>query len=236
MKDFIKKKLKSLLGFIQNNLRIQNENKSPIDFYFDEASKESYEFFKSDIIKSSNFIKDEDIRSFCIKKALSKMKDNNLFLEFGVFKGDSIKFFAKFLSNQKKIIYGFDSFSGLEEEWISKDYNPVGKFSLKKKPSLPGNVKIIQGKIQDTLESFLKENGKNKIIFSHMDMDNYNPTKYALAKIKPFLTQGSIILFDEFYGFQGWKNHEYKALTEVFKENEYKYIAFGSRQASIEIL
>ena len=58
MKDFIKKKLKSLLGFIQNNLRIQNENKSPIDFYFDEASKESYEFFKSDIIKSSNFIKD----------------------------------------------------------------------------------------------------------------------------------------------------------------------------------
>ena len=69
-----------------------------------------------------------------------------------------------------------------------------------------------------------------------MDMDTYTPTKYALNKIKPFLQKGSIILFDEFYGFPDWQNHEYKALKETFKEEEYKYFAFGNRQVSIEIL
>ena len=237
MKDFIKKRLSSIIGYIQNNLRVKTESNSPIDFYFEEVSKESYEFFKKHIVECSNFNKDEDIRSFCIQKALSNSKNNFLFCEFGVFKGHSIKLFSKFLLDKNKIIYGFDSFAGLEEEWISSDYNPVGKFSLnQKKPKLPKNVKIVQGRVEDTIETFLKDNSGNKIIFSHMDMDNYNPTKYTLEKIKPFLTQGSIVLFDEFYGFQGWKNHEFKALTEVFDEKEYKYIAFGSRQACIEIL
>ena len=93
----------------------------------------------------------------------------------------------------------------------------------------------LQGRVEDTIETFLKDNSGNKIIFSHMDMDNYNPTKYTLEKIKPFLTQGSIVLFDEFYGFQGWKNHEFKALQEVFKESEYNYIGFSKRQAVIKL-
>ena len=121
---------------------------------------------------------------------------------FSIYRKDTL-----FHLDKNKIIYGFDSFAGLEEEWISSDYNPVGKFSLnQKKPKLPKNVKIVQGRVEDTIETFLKDNSGNKIIFSHMDMDNYNPTKYTLEKIKPFLTQGSIVLFDEFYGFQGWKN------------------------------
>ncbi len=236
MKDFIKKKLKSILGFIQNNFRPATENKSPIDIYFEEVSRESYEFFKNDIFKSACFVKDEDIRSYCIRKALKKTLDNSMFLEFGVFKGDSTKLFSSFLSDQKRIIYGFDSFEGLDEEWLSTDYNPKGKFSLsKKQPNLPKNVKIIKGRVEETLENFLKEN-KNKIVFCHLDLDNYSPTKFVLQKIKPQLFPGSILLFDEFYGYQNWKEQEYRALKETFKEDEYKYIAFGKRQASIEIL
>ena len=90
--------------------------------------------------------------------------------------------------------------------------------------------------MQTTLENFLKKNSENKISFAHMDMDTYTPTKYVLDKIKPFLTKGSIILFDEFYGFQNWEIHEYKAFKELFNEKEYKYIAFGTRQVAIEIL
>ena len=70
----------------------------------------------------------------------------------------------------------------------------------------------------------------------HLDLDNYSPTKFVLQKIKPQLFPGSILLFDEFYGYQNWKEQEYRALKETFKEDEYKYIAFGKRQASIEIL
>ena len=66
-----------------------------------------------------------------------------------------------------------------------------------------------------------------------MDMDTYGATKYTLNKIKPFLTKGSIILFDNFYGFPNWQQHEYKACTEwlVVHDREIKPICrtdFGS--------
>ena len=134
-------------------------------------------------------------------------------------------------------IYGFDSFEGLEEEWNMNDYNPIGRFSLNKKsPKILKNVTLIKGKVQSTLENFLKDKKDKKIIFAHMDMDTYTPTKYALNKIKPFLQKGSVILFDEFYGFPNWQHHEYKAFTEVFNEKEYKYIAFCESEVAVEIL
>ena len=41
-----------------------------------------------------------------------------------------------------------------------------------------------------------------------------------ITKIKPFLQKGSVILFDEFYGFPNWEKNEYKAFTEVFNEKD----------------
>jgi hypothetical protein len=39
-------------------------------------------------------------------------------------------------------------------------------------------------------------------------------------------------------GYINWKNHEFKAWQEYVKENKinYKYIAFGQRQAIIKII
>ena len=48
-------------------------------------------------------------------------------------------------------------FEGLEEDWNMNEYNPIGTFSLNKKPKVKDNVKLIQGKVQDTLEEFLKQ-------------------------------------------------------------------------------
>ena len=106
------------------------------------------------------------------------------------------------MSHHSREIYGFDSFEGLEEEWNMNDYNPIGRFSLNKKnPKVLKNVTLIKGKVQNTLENFLKDKKDKKIIFAHMDMDTYIPTKYALNKIKPFLQKGSVVLFDEFLWF-----------------------------------
>ena len=103
------------------------------------------------------------------------------------------------MSQQSRKVYGFDSFEGLEEEWNMNDYNPIGRFSLNKKsPKVLKNVILIKGKVQSTLENFLKNKKDRKIIFAHMDMDTYTPTKYALNKIKPFCKKGAVILFDEF--------------------------------------
>ena len=52
------------------------------------------------------------------------------------------------------------------------------------------------------------------------------------------MVKGALILFDEHYNFEGWAVGEYKALAEVFKENEYKFEAFAydGQQALIKIL
>ena len=69
-------------------------------------------------------------------------------------------------------------------------------------------------------------------------MDTYPSTKFVLEKLKPYMKNNCIIIFDEIYNFSGWKVGEYKALSEVFKENEYKFICFSmdGPQAVIEII
>jgi hypothetical protein len=68
-------------------------------------------------------------------------------------------------------------------------------------------------------------------------MDTYTPTKYTLEKIKPYLVKGAVIVFDELYQFTGWEEGEYKALYEVFNEDEFSYLAFNINgvNASIQI-
>ena len=237
MKKFIKKKLISILNFIEINLRVKTSTKTPADIHLEEMSSDCYKLFKENMKKSSIFLKDNEIRKHSILNALNNNGNNDLFLEFGVFKGYSINLFANILSKHRLEIYGFDSFEGLEENRITDEINPVGTFSLnKKKPPVPKNVKLIVGKVQETLKNFLNNQNEKKIIFAHMDLDTYTPTRYVLSEIKPFLKKGSIVLFDEFYGFPNWEKYEYRAFKEVFKENEYKYIAFGTRQVAVEIL
>ena len=43
------------------------------------------------------------------------------------------------------------------------------------------------------------------------------------------------IYFDELYNYTGWEVGEYKALREVFKENEYKFLAFSREGAQVVI-
>ena len=239
MKKFIKNKLISFVHFLEVYFKLRVRNKtSPIDIYYENLSLDCFKLFETEMKNSSIFVKPEDIRKYSVSKALNNSKNqNDLFLEFGVFEGESINTFARILKTKNLEIFGFDSFEGLEEDWNMNEYNPIGTFSLnKKKPKVKDNVKLIQGKVQDTLEEFLKTNKEKKIIFSHLDMDTFTPTKFTLEKIKPFLTKGSILLFDQFYGYPNWQQHEYKAFKEVFKDEEYKYIAFCESEVAIEML
>lgn len=202
--------------------------------YREESMKRSYEEFKK-YFPEAVFIMFENIRKYAIKEALENAKKNKdvSYLEFGVFSGGSINFFSKYVPT----IYGFDAFEGLREDWQGYDVQK-GHFDLGGKiPRLNKNVIPVVGWVQDTLEKFLNEK-KPKINFVHMDLDTYPSSKYVLEKIKPFLIKGSIILFDEIYNYAGWEAGEYKALKEVFNDNEYKFIAFAkdNHPAIIKIL
>ena len=103
MKNFIKKKLNSILDFIGINLRVKIASKSPIDIYLDNLSNDCFKFFEKDIKKSSVFLKDDEVRKYSISKAYNNGKGNNLYLEFGVYKGESINIFANYLSQKNDI-------------------------------------------------------------------------------------------------------------------------------------
>lgn len=190
---------------------------------FEELMDETLNHFKEHIKKSMIFFDIWKIREFAIKTSL--LNDRNkeyYYLEFGVWKGDSSNFFSKFLNK----LYCFDSFEGLKEGWVGTS-KLKAHFNLNKKiPSLNSNVEIVVGWVEDTLEDFLKKHNP-KINFVHLDMDTYSPTKFTLEKLKPYLVKNSIIVFDELYNYLGWKNGEYKALNEVFNDNEFEFKAFN---------
>lgn len=57
--------------------------------------------------------------------------------------------------------------------------------------------KTIKGDASIELEKYLKEHPETIIAFAYFDFDIYEPTKKCLELIKPHLTKGSIIGFDE---------------------------------------
>ena len=202
--------------------------------YKEESMQRCYDHFKK-YFSEAIFVPFKEIRKYAINEALTNSdKSKNLYyLEFGVFSGKSINFFSNFVNE----IYGFDSFQGLREDWQGFDVQKV-TFDLDGKiPNLNKNVIPVRGWVQDTLEKFLNEK-KPAINFVHMDLDTYPSSRFVLEKIKPHLVKGSIILFDELYNFAGWETGEYKALKEIFDDNEYKFIAFSkdNHQAIIKII
>ena len=182
---------------------------------------------------------------YALRKSLQIIKMDKIkgdYCEFGCFTGASLNHVLRVTSKdaflKEKKIYGFDSFYGLKEDWIGTAEFEKGYFNLDgKMPQVKNNVILIKGWVQDTVNNFLKQNNP-EICFAHMDLDTYESTKFVLSQIKPYLKKGSILLFNEFYNFPGWSVGEYKALTEVFDEKEYKIIAFSKHgwEAVIEII
>ncbi|MDB9930775.1 class I SAM-dependent methyltransferase [Candidatus Pelagibacter sp.] len=195
--------------------------------------EETFQNFKEYLKKSLIFDNVEKIREYAIETSLINDKNKEYYyLELGVFVGTSANFFSKYINK----LYVFDSFEGLKEDWAGTA-GSKGTFNLNKKiPKLNSNVEPIVGWVEDNLEDFLKKHNP-KVNFVHLDMDTYSSTKFALEKLKPYLVKDAIIIFDELYNYIGWEHGEYKALKEIFKEEEFEYKAFmiNSEQSVIQV-
>lgn len=53
----------------------------------------------------------------------------------------------------------------------------------------------------------------------------------------PRLVKGSIVVFDEYYGYPNWRFGEFRAWQEVCADKglRYRYIAFSDMQVAVEI-
>lgn len=177
-----------------------------------------------------------ELRSFCI----NNMLPDGEVLEFGVYKGESINFFAKKmrLNGDQRKITGFDSFVGFSEEWsgVNKKY-PRERFDLKGKlPEVDSNVVLVSGFVEETLPKYILEREVEFVSFVHIDTDTYTPAKTVLSTLRPLFRPGTIILFDELCGYPNWRNHEYKALSEVLKQNEFEFLGFAQAHSKATLI
>jgi len=156
-----------------------------------------------------------------------KSIDNSLWLEFGVYSGFTINYISQFTSN---LIYGFDSFEGLPENWIDDNNNIIlkkGFFNLNGNlPEVNKNVILIKGLFQSTLKDFLFSQNNKKISFVHIDCDLYSSTKFILETIYPYLDDNCIFVFDELVNVNNDTN-ELRALQEFITNYNISYKWIG---------
>lgn len=222
---------------IQKSLSQANAQSDFVYLMHQQALKETVEFVSNNLGKAVMFSSREKLWDYCIEKILELRAEPDLtVLEFGVYKGQSINVIARKLPKSR--IYGFDSFEGLEEDWSG--YLMIkGAFSTDGSvPKCRSNVELVKGWYTDTLPKFLEKSTASQVHLLHMDSDTFTPTIYVLKSLLVMLKKGSIVIFDEYFGYQGWKQHEYKAWEEIVSTNNirYRYIGYTNVQVAIEIL
>jgi len=165
------------------------------------------------------------------------VKNEGLWIETGVYRGRSIQFLSTLTDN---IIYGFDSFCGLPEDWTVGNpkgcYNAGGEIPpgaiigdnqsmyddsvTKNWEPWNKNVKLIKGLVQDTLPKFVKKYNKN-IAFLHIDTDIYSACSFTLTCLSDRIVDGTVIAFDDlFWPGEDYKNGELKAFCEFLNQTD----------------
>jgi len=194
------------------------------------ALAETAEYVEQNMIKTRSF----DNKFNLIKYSLDLAENNGLIMEFGVWKGTTINFIS---SNIEKPVYGFDSFEGLPEDW--RDEYEKGAFKMDELPIVNKNVKLIKGWFEDSIPPFISEN-QEYCSFIHIDCDLYTSTKTIFNYLADRIKEGTVILFDEFFNYPGWKDGEFKAFMEFVESNEVKFEYVGysryDEQVAVKIL
>jgi len=177
------------------------------------ASLESATYFNKKMYKSKNFESDLDL----LTHAMEIRPKDGVILEFGVASGRTINHIA---SLTEKTVYGFDTFGGLPETW--RTGFEKGCFKQENLPLVKENVKLIKGLFSETLEDFLQSN-VSSISLIHIDCDLYQGTKDIFNKLGSLINPGTVIVFDEYFNYPGWEEHEYKAFQEFINSSKYSY-------------
>jgi predicted O-methyltransferase YrrM len=157
-----------------------------------------------------------------LEYALSVAPVSGMALEFGVYTGTTLKIIATARPGGQ--VYGFDSFEGLPEHWRAGF--AAGTFATETVPDIPG-AELIVGWFDEVLPGFL-ENHPGPVDFLHVDADLYSSAATVLNLVGPRLRKGSVVVFDEFFNYPGWQNHEYRAWTEYMERTgiTFRYEAF----------
>lgn len=170
-----------------------------------------------------------------LRHALGLIEIPGMALEFGVASGTTLRIVAEAFTEREGTVAGFDVFSGLPETW--RTGFPVGEFAQESIPEVPG-AQLVPGLFENTLPSFLNDES-GPVAFLHLDADLYSSTKTVLDLLGDRLVPGSIVVFDEFFNYPGWQQHEYRAWTEFVTRTgiSFEYLGYtvDNEQVIVEI-
>ncbi len=169
-----------------------------------------------------------------LRFALARAPAEGLVLEFGVEKGLSITCLA---NATQRVVHGFDSFQGLPDDW-SGTAAPRGTFDRQgAPPKVPGNVQLHIGWFDATIPQFLAGSDAT-ISLLHVDCDIYSSTKTIFTLLGPRIVPGTVIVFDEYFNYPGWRQHEYKAFQEFCAETgrTYRYCGYAGEKGHVAVV
>lgn len=152
-----------------------------------------------------------------------------LVLEFGVAGGRSINRLAKLFPQET--VYGFDSFEGLPEAW-RPDYQK--SHFAQALPAVRDNVQLVVGWFNETLPGFLDKH-PGDVSLLHVDCDLYSSTKTIFKLLAPRIKPGTLIVFDEYFNYPGWREHEHKAFMEFLEETGLKHRYLGAVRCNKQV-
>jgi Macrocin-O-methyltransferase (TylF) len=163
--------------------------------------------------------------------AAEEIRDREvLYLEFGVYRGESMRIWSSLLRNPKSNLHGFDSFEGLPESWdLSAE---KGHFAME--GSVPviddPRVSFFKGWFSETLPQYVLPTHER--LFVNFDADLYSSTKAVLDFLKPHISLGTYLYFDEFQA----REHESKAFKEFLSETGWAFRVVAASRGLTNVL
>ena len=168
--------------------------------------------------------------------SLAHARNQGLWLEFATHDGTTINLIAEIMHSYGKgnqIIYGFDSFEGLPEDWRKEG----DRYNFDMKGKLPKvaweNIRLVKGWFNETIPKFLSLTEKQlkgcqkDVAMIHIDSDLYSSAITVLKGLKDRMRPGTVIMFDQIHDGGGnypeYREHEYKAWSEFSEEYNVSY-------------
>jgi hypothetical protein len=148
-----------------------------------------------------------------------------LYLEFGVYRGESLRYWSRALRHPASQLHGFDSFVGLPEHWNT--FVRAGHFSTDGAvPEINDpRVKFFKGLIEDTLPAYRFP--EYSTLFLMLDVDVYSTTAFILKTLAPRIRPGVYIYFDDLSD----RVHQLKAFDEYLETSRSRFVLVGATKA-----
>lgn len=139
-----------------------------------------------------------------------------LYLEFGVYQGESIRWWSGMLKHPESVLVGFDSFEGLPEAggpWREGQFDVKGQLPKVNDP----RVQFQKGWFSETLRTFVPP--AHDVLVVNIDADLYASTKDVFNAVRPWIKAGTFVYFDEFNHL----DHEARAFGELLAETGMRF-------------